>query len=141
QAGKEEADRLGLAFPSLNLILGVATPSIGSFISAGSTPPVSAGSTPQMSSCASPISADRHSSAAGKSPISASRPVFAGRPTDLFLLATQLVLMVDLFLLRRNNHPDFQLCMFSYFLSQEEPTTVAQALADPAWVEAIQAEM
>nr|GFC27358.1 retrovirus-related Pol polyprotein from transposon TNT 1-94 [Tanacetum cinerariifolium] len=42
---------------------------------------------------------------------------------------------------RRNNHPDFQLCMFSCFLSQEEPTSVAQALADPDWVEAMLAEM
>nr|GEX81908.1 hypothetical protein [Tanacetum cinerariifolium] len=39
---------------------------------------------------------------------------------------------------RRNNHPDFQLCMFSCFLSQEELTTVAQALANPNWVEAMQ---
>nr|GFC91541.1 retrotransposon protein, putative, unclassified [Tanacetum cinerariifolium] len=31
--------------------------------------------------------------------------------------------------------------MFSCFLSQEEPTTVAQALADPDWVEAMQAEI
>nr|GEZ60318.1 putative ribonuclease H-like domain-containing protein [Tanacetum cinerariifolium] len=42
---------------------------------------------------------------------------------------------------RRNNHPDFQLCMFSCFLSQEEPTTMAQDLADPDWVEAMQVEM
>nr|GFC04453.1 hypothetical protein [Tanacetum cinerariifolium] len=42
---------------------------------------------------------------------------------------------------RRNNHTDFQLCMFSCFLSQKESTTVAQALADPDWVEAMQAEM
>nr|GEY57668.1 hypothetical protein [Tanacetum cinerariifolium] len=42
---------------------------------------------------------------------------------------------------RRNNHLDFQLCMLSCFLSQEEPTTVAQALADPDWVEAMQTEM
>nr|GFD39968.1 hypothetical protein [Tanacetum cinerariifolium] len=55
-AGMEEADRLGLAFPSLNLILGVGSASIGSSISVGSTPPVSAGSTPLMSPCASPIS-------------------------------------------------------------------------------------
>nr|GFB47806.1 ribonuclease H-like domain-containing protein [Tanacetum cinerariifolium] len=41
QAGKEKDDRLGLAFPSLNPILGVGTVSIGSSISAGSTPPVS----------------------------------------------------------------------------------------------------
>nr|GFB83621.1 hypothetical protein [Tanacetum cinerariifolium] len=79
-AGKEEADRLGLAFPSLNPILGVGTTSIGSFISAGSTPPVSAGSTPLMSLCASPISADRHSISAGKSHVSADRPTgSAGR--------------------------------------------------------------
>nr|GEW46427.1 ribonuclease H-like domain-containing protein [Tanacetum cinerariifolium] len=55
QARTEEADRLGLAFLSLNLILGVDSASIGSSISAGSTPPISAGSTPPMSSCASPI--------------------------------------------------------------------------------------
>nr|GFB13617.1 hypothetical protein [Tanacetum cinerariifolium] len=81
QAGKEEADRLRLAFPRLNLILGVGTASIGSSISAGSTPPISTGSTHQMSLCASPISADRHSSTAGKSPVSAGRPVSVGRPT------------------------------------------------------------
>nr|GEZ83681.1 putative ribonuclease H-like domain-containing protein [Tanacetum cinerariifolium] len=75
QGGKEEVDRLGLAFPSLNSILGVGTASIGSSVFAGGTPPVSVGSTPQMSPCASPIFADRHSSAAGKSYI------FAGRPT------------------------------------------------------------
>nr|GFA30080.1 ribonuclease H-like domain-containing protein [Tanacetum cinerariifolium] len=79
--GKEDANRLGLAFPSLNLIFGVGTASIASSISAGNTPPVSAGSTPQMSPCASPISADRHSSTADKSPVSAGRPVFAGNPT------------------------------------------------------------
>nr|GEX28725.1 ribonuclease H-like domain-containing protein [Tanacetum cinerariifolium] len=47
--GTEEADRLGLAFPSLNLILVVGSASIGSSISVGSTPPVSAGSTSLMS--------------------------------------------------------------------------------------------
>nr|GFB82261.1 hypothetical protein [Tanacetum cinerariifolium] len=75
QARTKEADRLGLTFPSLNPILGDGSASIGSFISAGSTPPVSAGSTPPMSLYASPISADRHSISAGKS------HVFAGRPT------------------------------------------------------------
>nr|GFC50996.1 hypothetical protein [Tanacetum cinerariifolium] len=32
QVRKEEADRLGLAFPSLNPILGVGSASIGSFV-------------------------------------------------------------------------------------------------------------
>nr|GEU85622.1 putative ribonuclease H-like domain-containing protein [Tanacetum cinerariifolium] len=88
QVGKEEADQLGLAFPSLNLILGVGSTPIGSSVSAGSTPPVSAGSTPLMSPYASPISADRHSISAGKCHVSAGRrtgsacrPVSAGRPT------------------------------------------------------------
>nr|GEX50414.1 ribonuclease H-like domain-containing protein [Tanacetum cinerariifolium] len=44
QAGKKEADRLGLAFPSLNPMLGVGTSSISSSVSARSTPSVSAGS-------------------------------------------------------------------------------------------------
>nr|GEZ24726.1 putative ribonuclease H-like domain-containing protein [Tanacetum cinerariifolium] len=88
QARKEEADRLGLAFPSLNLILGVGTASIGSSVSAGSTPPLFAGSTSPMSPCASLIFADRHSIFVGKSHVSAGRPtgfagrlVFAGRPS------------------------------------------------------------
>nr|GEW17594.1 hypothetical protein [Tanacetum cinerariifolium] len=74
QAGKEEVNRLGLAFPSLNLLLGVGTSSISSFVSAGSKPPVFASSIPQMSPCASLISAGRPTG-------SADRPVSAGRPT------------------------------------------------------------
>nr|GFA25768.1 hypothetical protein [Tanacetum cinerariifolium] len=62
QARKEEADRLGLAFPSLNPILGVGTASIGSFVSAGGTPPVSAG-----------ISAGRPSGSAARTQIPAGR--------------------------------------------------------------------
>nr|GEV20779.1 hypothetical protein [Tanacetum cinerariifolium] len=82
QAGKEEADRFGLAFPSLNLILGVGSASINSSASGGSTPPVSAGSTPPMSPCASPISAYRHSISTGKCHVPAGRPTgSAGRPT------------------------------------------------------------
>nr|GEY75447.1 putative ribonuclease H-like domain-containing protein [Tanacetum cinerariifolium] len=88
QARTKEADRLGLVFPSLNPILGVGSASIGSSVSAGSTPPISAGSTPPMSPCASPIFADRHSIFAGKSHVPAGRPtssavrlVSIGRPT------------------------------------------------------------
>nr|GFA14611.1 putative ribonuclease H-like domain-containing protein [Tanacetum cinerariifolium] len=186
--------------------------------------------TPQLSPCASPISADRHSSAAGKSHVSAGRPFSAGKPTgsagrpvsagrptsyagrpvsvgrvsvpagrssvpagrilgkifdcpksgiftfssydedfsgpDANNLESSLNVVIgdinshvhtrsqvnykgsskSTFISyihdqRRNNHIDFQLCMFSCFLSQEELTTVAQALADPDWVEAMQAEM
>nr|GEY13152.1 ribonuclease H-like domain-containing protein [Tanacetum cinerariifolium] len=74
QVGTEEADRLGLTFPSLNPILDVDSASIGSFVSAGATPPVSAGSTRPMSPCASPISADRPSISAGKSHVPVVRP-------------------------------------------------------------------
>nr|GFA90936.1 hypothetical protein [Tanacetum cinerariifolium] len=42
---------------------------------------------------------------------------------------------------RRNNHTDFYLCLFSCFLSQMKPTSVAQALLDPDWVEAMQEEL
>nr|GEU77206.1 hypothetical protein [Tanacetum cinerariifolium] len=225
QAGTEEADRVGLAFPSLNPILGVGSASIGSSISAGSTPPVSAANTPPMSPCASPISADRHFISAGKSHVSAGRPigsagrpVSAGRPSgsadrtpvpvgrilgkftanasserfprassefsgpdannlesslDVSSTITKRIHSIhptsqvlgdinspvqtrsqvkhkgsseSAFISyihdkRRNNHTNFQLCMFSCFLSQKEPTTVAQALADPDWVEAMQAEI
>nr|GFB08557.1 putative ribonuclease H-like domain-containing protein [Tanacetum cinerariifolium] len=201
QARKEEADRLGLAFPSLIPILGVGTASIGSSISAGSIPPISAASTPQMSLCTSPISVDRHSNVAGKSPVSADihdgLKIFDCPKSGIFTSssydedfsgpdANNLASSLDVsstitkrihnihptsqilgdinspiqtksqvkhkgssdsaFISyihdqRRNNHLDFQLRMFSCFLSQEEPTTVAQALADPDWVEAMQAEM
>nr|GEU64818.1 hypothetical protein [Tanacetum cinerariifolium] len=39
------------------------------------------------------------------------------------------------------NNDDFHTCMFAYFLSQEEPKRVHQALKDPSWIEAIQDEL
>nr|GEY23419.1 putative ribonuclease H-like domain-containing protein [Tanacetum cinerariifolium] len=36
---------------------------------------------------------------------------------------------------------DFHTCMFTYFLSQEEPKRVHQALKDPSWIEAMQEEL
>nr|GFB35153.1 putative ribonuclease H-like domain-containing protein [Tanacetum cinerariifolium] len=36
---------------------------------------------------------------------------------------------------------DFYTCMFSCFLSQEEPKRVHQALKDPSWIEAMQEEL
>ncbi|GKF85244.1 putative ribonuclease H-like domain-containing protein, partial [Tanacetum coccineum] len=42
---------------------------------------------------------------------------------------------------QRDNHTDFQHCLFACFLSQVEPRTVAQALEDPSWVDAMQEEM
>ncbi|GKB58619.1 putative ribonuclease H-like domain-containing protein [Tanacetum coccineum] len=42
---------------------------------------------------------------------------------------------------KRNNHTDYLHCLFACFLSQLEPSSVAQALNDPAWVEAMQEEM
>nr|GFA29087.1 hypothetical protein [Tanacetum cinerariifolium] len=42
---------------------------------------------------------------------------------------------------QRDNHTDFQHCLFACFLSQDEPCSVAQALEDPSWVNAMQEEM
>ncbi|GJS81257.1 putative ribonuclease H-like domain-containing protein [Tanacetum coccineum] len=42
---------------------------------------------------------------------------------------------------QRNNHTDYLHYMFACFLSQLEPSSVAQALNDPDWVEAMQEEM
>ncbi|GJZ25353.1 uncharacterized mitochondrial protein-like protein [Tanacetum coccineum] len=39
---------------------------------------------------------------------------------------------------KRTNHKDFQNCLFTCFLSQEEPKKVIQALKDPNWIEAMQ---
>nr|GFA72803.1 hypothetical protein [Tanacetum cinerariifolium] len=36
---------------------------------------------------------------------------------------------------------DFHTCMFAYFLSQEEPKRVHQALKDPSWIEAMPDEL
>ncbi|GKA02379.1 putative ribonuclease H-like domain-containing protein [Tanacetum coccineum] len=41
----------------------------------------------------------------------------------------------------RINHKDFQNCLFTCFLSQEEPKKVIQALKDPSWIEAMQEEL
>ncbi|GJV70407.1 putative ribonuclease H-like domain-containing protein [Tanacetum coccineum] len=42
---------------------------------------------------------------------------------------------------QRNNHTDYLHCLFACFLSQVEPSSVAQALEDPGWVDAMQEEM
>ncbi|GKC38084.1 putative ribonuclease H-like domain-containing protein [Tanacetum coccineum] len=42
---------------------------------------------------------------------------------------------------QRNNHTNYLHCLFACFLSQLEPSTVAQALEDPGWVDAMQEEM
>ncbi|GKE30188.1 putative ribonuclease H-like domain-containing protein, partial [Tanacetum coccineum] len=42
---------------------------------------------------------------------------------------------------QRNNHADFQHCLFACFISQVEPRSVAQALDDPSWVDAMKAKM
>ncbi|GJX14521.1 retrovirus-related pol polyprotein from transposon TNT 1-94 [Tanacetum coccineum] len=47
----------------------------------------------------------------------------------------------DLTSTTRNNHTDYLHCLFACFLSQLEPSSVAQALNDPDWVEAMQEEM
>ncbi|GJR89034.1 putative ribonuclease H-like domain-containing protein [Tanacetum coccineum] len=42
---------------------------------------------------------------------------------------------------QRNNHKDQQHCLFAYFLSQEEPKKISEALTDESWVEAMQEEL
>nr|GEV01920.1 hypothetical protein [Tanacetum cinerariifolium] len=41
---------------------------------------------------------------------------------------------------RRNNHNDFQHCLFAGFSSQSEPKKISQALEDESWADAIQEE-
>nr|GEV44645.1 hypothetical protein [Tanacetum cinerariifolium] len=47
----------------------------------------------------------------------------------------------SIFYQQRDNHIDFHHCLFTCFLSQVEPRSVAQALANPSWVDAMQEEM
>ncbi|GJT94162.1 putative ribonuclease H-like domain-containing protein [Tanacetum coccineum] len=42
---------------------------------------------------------------------------------------------------RRNNHKDFQHCLFACFLSQNEPKKISEALEDKSWVDAMQEEL
>ena len=42
---------------------------------------------------------------------------------------------------QRDNHTDFEHCLFACFLSQKEPTSVSQALEDASWLKAMQEEM
>ncbi|GJT00823.1 putative ribonuclease H-like domain-containing protein [Tanacetum coccineum] len=42
---------------------------------------------------------------------------------------------------RRNNHKDFQHCLFACFLSQNEPKKISEALEDKSWFDAIQEEL
>ncbi|GKA07771.1 putative ribonuclease H-like domain-containing protein [Tanacetum coccineum] len=42
---------------------------------------------------------------------------------------------------QRTNHKDFQNCLFTCFLSQEEPKKLIHALKDPSWIEAIHDEL
>ncbi|GKC85717.1 putative ribonuclease H-like domain-containing protein, partial [Tanacetum coccineum] len=42
---------------------------------------------------------------------------------------------------RRNNHKDFQHCLFACFLSQNEPKKISEAHEDESWVDAMQEEL
>nr|GEX89007.1 hypothetical protein [Tanacetum cinerariifolium] len=42
---------------------------------------------------------------------------------------------------RRNNHKDFQNCLFACFLSQNEPKKISQSLKDESWVDVMQEEL
>ncbi|GJS01504.1 ribonuclease H-like domain-containing protein [Tanacetum coccineum] len=42
---------------------------------------------------------------------------------------------------RRNNHKDFQHCLFACFLSQNKPKKISEALEDESWVDAMQEEL
>ncbi|GJS02316.1 putative ribonuclease H-like domain-containing protein [Tanacetum coccineum] len=42
---------------------------------------------------------------------------------------------------RRNNHKDFQHCLFACFLSQNEPKKISEALEDENWVDVMQEEL
>nr|GEV37728.1 putative ribonuclease H-like domain-containing protein [Tanacetum cinerariifolium] len=42
---------------------------------------------------------------------------------------------------QRNNHKDFQHCLFACFLSQIKPKKISQALEDESWVDAMQEEL
>ncbi|GKA06707.1 hypothetical protein Tco_0685931, partial [Tanacetum coccineum] len=39
---------------------------------------------------------------------------------------------------RRNNHKDFQHCLFACFFSQNEPKKISKALEEESWVDAMQ---
>ncbi|GKA10448.1 ribonuclease H-like domain-containing protein, partial [Tanacetum coccineum] len=57
------------------------------------------------------------------------------------LESTMNVVLITTFKQRRNNHKDFQHCLFACFLSQIKPKKVFEALEDESWVDAMQEEL
>ncbi|GKB19811.1 putative ribonuclease H-like domain-containing protein, partial [Tanacetum coccineum] len=55
--------------------------------------------------------------------------------------SAQQALVSYIYKQNRTNHKDHQNCLLACFLSQEEPKTISQALADESWVEAMQEEL
>ncbi|GKC62873.1 putative ribonuclease H-like domain-containing protein [Tanacetum coccineum] len=51
--------------------------------------------------------------------------------------SVQQALVNYIFKQNRTNHKDHQNCLLAYFLSQEEPKNISQALQDESWVEAM----
>nr|GFB97990.1 retrotransposon protein, putative, Ty1-copia subclass [Tanacetum cinerariifolium] len=99
----------------------------------------------KLASSKTPIPAGRSVSA--DKPIPAGRSVFADKSIPAVRkkakakFPTQNAFVSYIQDQRRNNNTDFQLCLFFCFLSKMEPTSVAQALLDPDWVEAMQEEL
>nr|GEY11913.1 putative ribonuclease H-like domain-containing protein [Tanacetum cinerariifolium] len=168
QAGKEEADRLGLAFPSLNLILGVGTASIGSSVSAGSTPPLFAGSTSPIPTgfAGRLVFTGRPSGSANRTPVPTGHILgkfTSSASSERFLQASNVELSdihdgLKIFDCLKSgiftssydeefSGPDTNNLESSLDVSSTitkrihniHPTS--QALVDPDWVEAMQAEM
>ncbi|GJW24523.1 putative ribonuclease H-like domain-containing protein [Tanacetum coccineum] len=55
-------------------------------------------------------------------------------PKDMFKLGANAIY-------EGKTHEDLHTCIFTCFLSQEEPKRISKALSDPAWVEAMQEEL
>nr|GEV20286.1 hypothetical protein [Tanacetum cinerariifolium] len=146
QAGKEEADRLGRAFSSLNPMLGVGTSSISSSGFAGSTPQIPTGSAGR------PVSVGRPTGFAG-------RPISAGFPRASSMNKSDIHDGLTIFDCPKSgiftsssydedfSGPDANNLESSLNVSSTITKRIhnihpnSQALANPDWVEAMQAKM
>ncbi|GJU96225.1 putative ribonuclease H-like domain-containing protein [Tanacetum coccineum] len=70
-----------------------------------------------------------------------STPVSTDNPSNAFSTVADFTNLESTVNQRRNNHKDFQHCLFACFLSQIEPKKISEALEDESWVDAMQEEL
>ncbi|GKC11742.1 hypothetical protein Tco_1008524 [Tanacetum coccineum] len=153
----EEAEALRKKFETLVIKEGAAKPSSTNIFSTVSTP-AKASSTNPLNTASIPGAVADFTNleiVVNVSPIPTSRinsshtsALILGDPTSAVQTRSKvntssgaLVFVSYVQKQKRNNHKDFQHCLFACFLSQNEPKKFSEALEDESWVDAMQEEL